>query len=108
PISIDDFVKVELRVAEIKLAERIPKADKLLRLEVDLGELGTRQILSSIAEWYTPEDLIGRRIIVITNLAPRKMRGLESHGMLLAASQEGGKPYLATVPEGVPVGTRLK
>jgi methionyl-tRNA synthetase len=107
-ITIDDFVKVELRVAEILVAERIPKADKLLRLEVDLGPIGKRQILSGIAEWYAPEDLVGRRIIVITNLAPRKMRGLESHGMLLAASEEGGKPFLATVPEGVPVGTRLK
>jgi methionyl-tRNA synthetase len=107
-ISIDDFVKIELRVAEILVAERIPKADKLLRLEVDLGPIGKRQILSGIAEWYAPEDLVGRRIIVITNLAPRKMRGLESHGMLLAASEEGGKPFLATVPEGVAVGTRLK
>jgi methionyl-tRNA synthetase len=102
-IAIDDFVKIELRVAEILLA----KADKLLRLEVDLG-YEKRQILSGIAEFYTPEELVGRRIIVITNLAPRKMRGLESHGMLLAASEEGGKPFLATVPEGVPVGTRLK
>jgi methionyl-tRNA synthetase len=107
-ITIDDFVKVELRVAQILVAERIPKADKLLRLEVDLGEFGKRQILSGIAEWYAPEDLVGRRIIVITNLAPRKMRGLESHGMLLAASEEGGKPFLATVPEGVASGTRLK
>ena len=107
-ISIDDFIKVELRIAQILVAERIPKADKLLRLEVDLGDFGKRQILSGIAEHYPPEDLIGRRIIVITNLAPRKMRGLESHGMLLAASEENGKPYLATVPEGVPLGTRLK
>jgi methionyl-tRNA synthetase len=108
-ITIDDFVKIELRVAQILVAERIPKADKLLRLEVDLGPaFPKRQILSGIAEWYAPEDLVGRRIIVITNLAPRKMRGLESHGMLLAASEEGGKPFLATVPEGVAVGTRLK
>jgi len=106
-ITIDDFIKIELRVAQILVAERIPKADKLLRLEVDLGH-EKRQILSGIAEHYTPEDLIGRRIIVIINLAPRKMRGLESHGMLLAASEEGGKPFLATVPEGVPIGTRLK
>ena len=106
-ISIDDFAKVELRVAEVLVAERIPKADKLLRLEVDLG-YEKRQILSGIAQWYAPEELTGRRIIVITNLAPRKMRGLDSHGMLLAASEEGGKPFLATVPEGVPVGTRLK
>jgi methionyl-tRNA synthetase len=107
-ITIDDFIKIELRVAQIVLAERIPKADKLLRLEVDLGELGRRQILSGIAEWYTPEDLTGRKIVVITNLAPRKMRGLDSHGMLLAASEEGGKPILATFAEDIPNGTRLK
>ena len=108
-ITIDDFAKVELRVAQIVVAERIPKADKLLRLEVDLGEFGKRQILSGIAEWYAPEDLIGRRIVVITNLAPRKMRGLESHGMLLAASHgEGGKPVLATFGEDIVLGSRLK
>ncbi len=106
-ISIDDFAKIEMRVAQIAVAERIPKADKLLRLVVDLGN-ERRQILSGIAEWYTPEELIGRRIIVITNLAPRKMRGLESYGMLLAASQDGGKPYLATVPDEAPIGSRLK
>ncbi len=108
-ITIDDFAKVELRVAQILVCERIPKADKLLRLEVDLG-YEQRQILSGIAEWYTPEDLIGRRIVVITNLAPRKMRGLESHGMLLAASTEGGKPHLATFAEAddLPLGSRLK
>ncbi|MEO7028973.1 MAG: methionine--tRNA ligase subunit beta, partial [Acidobacteriaceae bacterium] len=110
-ITIDDFAKIELRVAEIKVAERIPKADKLLRLEVDLGPdfPGRRQILSGIAEWYAPEDLIGRRIVVITNLAPRKMRGLESHGMLLAASNgENGKPILATFSEDIALGSRLK
>ena len=108
-ITIDDFVKIDLRVAKILVAERIPKADKLLRLEVDLG-YETRQILSGIAEYYTPEELIGRRIVVIANLAPRKMRGLESHGMLLAASAEGGKPILATFPEAeeLPLGSRLK
>ncbi len=110
-ITIDDFAKVELRVAKVLVCERIPKADKLLRLEVDLGpDLGRRQILSGIAEWYTPEDLLGRNIVVITNLAPRKMRGLESHGMLLAASTgENGKPALATFAEsGIEPGTRLK
>jgi len=109
-ITIDDFAKVELRVAKILVCERIPKADKLLRLEVDLGT-ERRQILSGIAEWYTPEDLIGRKIVVITNLAPRKMRGLESHGMLLAASTgDNGKPALATFSEGdnIEVGARLK
>ncbi len=107
-ITIDDFAKVELRVAQVLVAERIPKADKLLRLEVDLG-YEKRQILSGIAEWYAPEDLIGRRIVVITNLAPRKMRGLESHGMLLAATErEGSKPILATMAEDVALGSRLK
>jgi methionyl-tRNA synthetase len=109
-ITIDDFAKIELRVAQILVAERIPKADKLLRLEVDLGpDFPHRQILSGIAEWYAPEDLIGRRIVVITNLAPRKMRGLESHGMLLAASHgENGKPVLATFGEDIALGARLK
>jgi methionyl-tRNA synthetase len=107
-IAIDDFVKIDLRVAQILVAERIPKADKLLRLEVDLG-YEKRQILSGIAEWYTPEELIGRRIVVIANLAPRKMRGLESHGMLLAASAgEDGKPILATFGEEIALGSRLK
>ena len=109
-IAIDDFVKIDLRVAKIIIAERIPKADKLLRLEVDLG-YEKRQILSGIAEWYTPEELIGRRIVMITNLAPRKMRGLESHGMLLAASNgENGKPILATFAdsEDIELGSRLK
>jgi methionyl-tRNA synthetase len=107
-IAIDDFVKVDLRVAQVVVAERIPKADKLLRLEVDLG-YERRQILSGIAEWYTPEELIGKRIVVIANLAPRKMRGLESHGMLLAASNdENGKPILATFAEDIALGSRLK
>jgi methionyl-tRNA synthetase len=107
-IAIDDFVKVDLRVAQVVVAERIPKADKLLRLEVDLG-YEKRQILAGIAEWYTPEEMIGKRIVVIANLAPRKMRGLESHGMLLAASNgENGKPILATFTEDIALGSRLK
>jgi methionyl-tRNA synthetase len=107
-IAIDDFVKIDLRVAQIIVAERIPKADKLLRLEVDLG-YEKRQILSGIAEWYTPEELLGRRIVVIANLAPRKMRGLDSHGMLLAASNgENGKPILATFAEDIALGSRLR
>jgi methionyl-tRNA synthetase len=106
-ITIDDFTKVELRVAQIKVAERVPKADKLLRLEVDLG-YEQRQILAGIAEHYAPEDLIGRKIVIVANLAPRKMRGLESNGMLLAASLEGGKPVLASFLEEVELGARLK
>jgi methionyl-tRNA synthetase len=112
-ITIDDFVKIDLRVAQIVVAERIPKADKLLRLEVDLGpnfNPSRRQILSGIAEFYTPEELIGKRIAVIANLAPRKMRGLESHGMLLAASGEdhSSKPILATFSDEIPLGSRIR
>ena len=106
-ITIDDFAKVELRVAQILVAERVPKADKLLRLEVDLGT-EKRQILAGIAEYYEPEKLIGRKIVIVANLAPRKMRGLESNGMLLAASLEGGSPVLAGFLEDVPLGARLK
>ena len=108
-ISIDDFVKVELRVGQILTAERVPKADKLLRLTVDVGEADPRQILAGIALHYEPESLIGRKIAVVTNLQPRKLRGLESQGMLLAASVgEEGRPVLATFTEEVPNGARLK
>jgi methionyl-tRNA synthetase len=108
-ITIDDFAKVELRAATVLEAERVPKADKLLRLIVDLGESAPRQILAGIAAYYSPEEVIGRKIIVVSNLAPRKLRGLESNGMLLAASiGEEGKPVLATFAEDVPNGARLK
>ena len=106
-ITIDDFIKVELRVAQILVAERIPKADKLLRLEVDLG-YEKRQILAGIAQYYEPEKLIGRKIVIVANLAPRKMRGYESNGMLLAASLENTSPVLAGFLEEVPLGARLR
>jgi methionyl-tRNA synthetase len=107
-ITIDDFAKVELRVAQVLVAERIPKADKLLRLEVDLG-FEKRQILAGIAQYYEPEKLVGRKIIIVANLAPRKMRGLMSNGMLLAASlPPDGSPVLAGFLEDVPLGARLK
>ncbi len=109
-IAIDDFLKVDLRVAQVKVAERVKGADKLLRLEVDLG-YEQRQILAGIAKHYEPETLIGRKIVIVANLAPRKMRGLESNGMLLAASlpnDENGKPVLASFLEDVPLGAKLK
>src|SRR5215204_486854 len=110
-ITIDDFLKVELRVGEIKVAERIPKADKLLRFEIDLGEEKPRQILAGLAEYYEPETLIGRKVVVVANLKPRMMRGLESQGMICAASLEDGtgeKPALASFIENVDIGARLK
>jgi methionyl-tRNA synthetase len=107
-IGIEDFAKVELRVAQILVAERIPKADKLLRLEVDLG-YEQRQILAGIAQYYEPEKLIGRKVVIVANLAPRKMRGLESNGMIVAASVgDEGAPVLAGFLEDVPVGARLR
>ncbi|MGH9606571.1 MAG: methionine--tRNA ligase [Terracidiphilus sp.] len=106
-IAIEDFAKVELRVAQVLVAERIPKADKLLRLEVDLG-YEKRQILAGIAQYYEPEKLVGRKIVIVANLAPRRMRGLESNGMLLAASLPDGAPVLAGFLEEVPLGARLK
>jgi methionyl-tRNA synthetase len=109
-ITIDDFLKVELRVGEIKVAERIPKADKLLRFEIDLGEENPRQILAGLAEYYEPETLVGRKVVVVANLKPRMMRGLESQGMICAASLENSDdvPALASFLEHVNVGARLK
>lgn len=106
-ITIDDFAKIELRVGVVKVAERVPKADKLLRLEVDIGT-EVRQVLAGIAEAYAPETLVGRKVVIVANLAPRKLRGLESNGMIVAASIEGGKPVLASFLEDVPIGARLK
>jgi methionyl-tRNA synthetase len=106
-ITIDDFAKIELRVAQVKVAEKVKGADKLLRLEVDLGT-EVRQIVAGIAEAYAPETLIGRKVVIVANLAPRKLRGLESNGMIVAASLEGGRPVLAAFLEEVPIGARLK
>ncbi len=107
-IGIEDFLKVELRVAQVVVAERVPKADKLLRLEVDLG-YERRQILAGIAETYAPESLVGRKVVIVANLAPRKLRGLESNGMVVAASLgERGRPSLAGFLDEVELGARLK
>lgn len=107
-ITIDDFLKVELRVAQVKFAEKVKGADKLLRIEIDLG-YEQRQIIAGIAKAYDPEKLIGRKIVVVANLLPRKLKGLESQGMLLAASYgEEGLPVLAGFLEDVPVGAKLK
>lgn len=108
-IGIDDFTKVELRVGQILTAEPVPKADKLLRFTIDLGEAQPRQILAGIAQHYEAEKLIGRKVIVVANLAPRKLRGFESQGMILAASiGDEGKPVLAGFLEEVPNGAKLR
>ena len=107
-IGIEDFTKVEMRVGEIKSAERVAGADKLLKVMVDIGE-EVRQVVAGIATVYKPEDLVGRKVIVVVNLQPRKLRGVESNGMIVAASAgPEGTPVLAGFLEAVPVGARLK
>jgi methionyl-tRNA synthetase len=107
-ISIDDFAKVEMRVGQVKSAERVAGADKLLKVMVDVGE-EVRQIVAGIATAYQPEQLVGRKVVVVVNLQPRKLRGVESNGMIVAASVgPEGKPILAGFLEDVPVGSRLK
>ncbi|PKL74592.1 MAG: methionine--tRNA ligase subunit beta, partial [Candidatus Melainabacteria bacterium HGW-Melainabacteria-1] len=97
-IGIDDFAKVQLRVAEVVEAERVPKTDKLLRLVVDLGD-ERRQIVAGVASWYEPEQLLGKQIVIVANLKPVKLRGVESHGMLLAAKSEGKLSVLTPMGE---------
>ncbi len=107
-IGIDDFAKVELRVAQVLSAERIKGADKLLHLRVDAGEGEPRTIVAGIAEAYKPEELVGRKVVIVANLEPRKLRGILSNGMVVAATPEDGLPVLVTPSADVPVGTRLQ
>lgn len=105
-LSIEEFMKIDLRVAVIRAAEKVPGADKLLKLQIDLGE-SQRQIVAGIALAYEAESLVGKRIVVVCNLKPARIRGVESNGMLLAADL-GGKPIVATFEEEVPAGTRVR
>ena len=105
-ITIDDFMKIDLRVATITAAERVPKTDKLMKIEVRIGE-EERTIVSGIAQHYTAEELIGRNVIVIANLKAAKLRGIESRGMLLAASDGEGKLVLADAPD-IASGSKVK
>ena len=106
-IGIEDFIKVEIRVGQVKTAERVPKTDRLLHLTVDIGEAEPRTIVAGIAAAYEPATLIGRKVAIVANLKPRKMRGIESNGMIVAATLEGGNPSLVGFPEDAPVGARL-
>jgi methionyl-tRNA synthetase len=107
-IEIDDFVKVDLRVGVVLQAEPVKGADKLLHMKVDIGEEQPRTIVAGIALAYKPEQMVGRKVVIVANLKPRKLRGIESNGMIVAASLEGGSPVLAGFLEDVPVGARLK
>lgn len=105
-IKIDDFGKIDLRVAEVKSCEKVPKAKKLLCLQLDDG-FGTRQVVSGIAKWYAPEDLIGKKIIVVANLAPAKLCGVESNGMIVAADV-GEDARVIFVDKDIPNGSKLR
>jgi methionyl-tRNA synthetase len=105
-IAIDDFARVQLRCAKVLVCERHPNAEKLLRLEVDLGG-ETRQLVAGIASAYRPEELVGRTIIVVANLKPAKLRGLESQGMLLAATGPDGLPHVLGPDGEVPPGSKV-
>ncbi len=108
-IDIDEFARMDLRVGEILTAERVPKADRLLRFTVDLGEAQPRQIVAGLAQYYEPEGLVGHKVLIVANLKPRTLRGLVSQGMVLAASVgDEGRPVLATVPRDVPNGSKLR
>ena len=106
-ISIDDFMKVELRVAKVLAAERVPKSKKLLKLQVDVGT-EQRTIVAGIAEAYEPEALVGRTVVIVFNLKPAKLMGIESNGMVLAASPDGGKPMSVGFDEPPAPGTRVR
>src|SRR5882672_12444515 len=111
-ISYDDFAKLDIRIGTVIAAEAIPETDKLIKCTIDFGDpaaggLGTRTIVSGIAQWKKPEELVGKQLPYIVNLAPRVLRGVESQGMLLAASDENGVALLNPERQ-VPSGTKLK
>lgn len=106
-IQYEDFAKLDIRVGTVRAAEPIEGADKLIKCTIDFGDFGTRTIVSGIKEWKTPEELVGRQLPYIVNLAPRMLRGVESQGMLLAASDESGVAFLQPERE-MPPGTKLK
>jgi len=108
-ITIQDFMKTELRVGKVLTCEKVPKSRNLLKMEVDLGS-ETRQILAGMAPFLLPEEMVGRRVVVVANLKPAKLMGLESQGMILAASPEGegAVPVPIAVAEGIPLGAKVR
>lgn len=104
-MTIDEFQKADLRVGTILAAERVEGSEKLLKLQIDIGE--PRQIVSGIAKAYAPEEMIGKQVVIIANLEPRMLMGLESQGMLLAAHGENGEPILVAPLAAVPPGSKI-
>lgn len=105
-INFDDFAKIELRVGTVLEAEDVEGSEKLIKLKIDLGEEEPRQILAGVKQWYKPKDFVGKQVVVVANLEPRTIMGLESQGMMLAADSEDGLVFL-TVPKKVPAGTKV-
>ena len=106
-ISIDDFMKIDLRVAKVLAAEKVPNSRKLVKMTIDVGT-EQRTLVAGIAEAYEPEQLVGRTIAMVFNLKPAKLMGIESNGMVLAASPDGGKPTLVSFEQDVPPGTKVR
>ena len=106
-ITLDDFKKIDFRVAKVLAAEKVPKSEKLIKLQIEIGS-EKRQILAGIAQYYKPEDLVGKSIVVVANLQPAKLMGQESQGMLLAANDPAGKVTVVSVSEEVPSGSVVR
>ncbi|MBI2835052.1 MAG: methionine--tRNA ligase subunit beta [Acidobacteria bacterium] len=106
-ISIDEFMKIDLRVAKIVAAERVANSRKLIKMEVDVGP-ERRTLVAGIADAYQPESLVGRSVVIVANLKPARLMGIESNGMVLAASPEDGVPALVTFDGEVPLGARVR
>ncbi len=107
-IAIEDFKKIELKVGTVTLAEEVVGSDKLIRLEINLGEEKPRQVLTGLKAWYTPADFMGKQVVIISNLQPRMMMGVESQGMLLAVDGSDGKPVLLQPTSEVEVGSVVR
>ncbi|HLD62367.1 MAG TPA: methionine--tRNA ligase subunit beta [Candidatus Norongarragalinales archaeon] len=108
-VAYADFAKLDLRVAKILNAEKVEGADKLLKLTISLGEFGERTIAAGIAQYYTPEELVGKKIAVVANLEPKKLRGIESNGMLLAASTPEDKELsILVLDRDLPEGNKIR
>jgi len=107
-ITYDDFAKVELKIAKVSEAERIEGSEKLLKLQIDIGEPEKRQIIAGIGKIYSPEELIGKEIVIVANLEPKSLMGLESSGMLLAATDGEGRPILLTPDKEIAPGSKIK
>jgi methionyl-tRNA synthetase len=106
-ISLDEFMKIDLRVARVLAAERVPNSKKLVKLQVDVGS-EQRTLVAGIAEAYEADTLVGRTVVIVANLKPAKLMGIESNGMVLAGSPDGGKPVLVSFDQPPPAGTRVR